>query len=137
MPNSWLKRKVQAGERLMGFGHRIYRTRDPRADALKAAVQRLRGLPGINTRLASAGKVEAAALAVLRTEKPDRQLETNVEFFTALLLEAAGFPPSAFTCIFAAGRVAGWVAHAREQRASGRLIRPQSRYIGPPTDLAA
>lgn len=127
----WLQQQVRAGERLMGFGHRIYKTRDPRADALKAAVGRLRGLPFVNDRLAFAEAVEAEALSVLRAEKPGRSLDTNVEFFTALLLEAAGFPPEAFTCVFAAGRVAGWIAHAREQREVGRLIRPQSLYVGP------
>ncbi|HET7575594.1 MAG TPA: citrate synthase [Sphingomicrobium sp.] len=134
---AWLVREVRGGGRLMGFGHRIYRTRDPRADALKAALRRLQDLPRTSARLAFAEAVEKTALAVLRAEKPGRSLETNVEFFTALLLEAVGFPPDAFTCLFAAGRVAGWIAHAREQRVSGRLIRPQSRYIGPPADLAA
>jgi citrate synthase len=115
----------------MGFGHRIYRVRDPRADALKAAVRQLdlssSGRPG---RLALAEAVEAAALAILKERKPDRPLDTNVEFYTALLLEALGLPPAAFTCVFAMGRTAGWLAHAREQVASGRLIRPQSRYVG-------
>jgi citrate synthase len=122
----------------MGFGHRIYRVRDPRADALKAAVRRLAGdsdaLPG---RLAFAEAVEAAALAILKERKPDRSLDTNVEFYTALLLEALAFPPAAFTCVFAMGRVAGWIAHAREQLAGGRLIRPQSRYVGPTPRLVA
>jgi citrate synthase len=75
--------------------------------------------------------VEAAALAVLKRRKPDRALETNVEFYTALLLEALGFPRDAFTAVFATGRVAGWIAHAREQAATRRLVRPQSRYVGP------
>ena len=128
----WIERALARGDRLMGFGHRIYRVRDPRADALKAAVRRL-GLassarPG---RLALAEAVEAAALAILRDRKPDRPLDTNVEFYTALLLEALGLPPAAFTCVFAMGRSAGWIAHAREQLAGGRLIRPQSHYIGP------
>ncbi|WP_368855972.1 citrate/2-methylcitrate synthase, partial [Escherichia coli] len=70
----------------------------------------------------------------LKRAKPDRVLQTNVEFYTALLLEAAGFPEEAFTCVFAAGRTAGWIAHAREQLATGRLMRPQSRYIGPVPD---
>jgi citrate synthase len=74
--------------------------------------------------------VEAAALAILKEKKPDRPLDTNVEFYTALLLEA-GLPPAAFTCVFAMGRSAGWLAHAREQLLGGRLIRPQSTYVGP------
>jgi citrate synthase len=106
--------------------------RDPRADALKAAVRRLTEAsdtkPG---RLAFAEAVEAAALAILKERKPNRPLDTNVEFYTALLLEALAYPPSAFTCVFATGRVAGWIAHAREQLVGGRLIRPQSHYIGP------
>lgn len=130
---AWLRAAVDDGERLMGFGHRIYRTRDPRADALKAAV---RQLPRTAGRLAFAEQVEATALAVLRAHKPDRVLETNVEFYTALLLEAVGFPADAFTAVFAMGRVAGWIAHAREQALTGRLIRPQSRYI-PPASAAA
>ncbi|WP_354401637.1 citrate/2-methylcitrate synthase [Variovorax sp. OAS795] len=72
-----------------------------------------------------------AALAILREKKPGRALETNVEFYTALLLEALGFGRESFTCVFAAGRVSGWVAHAREQVKKGRLIRPQSVYVGP------
>jgi citrate synthase len=134
----WLEGALLRGDRLMGFGHRIYRVRDPRADALKAAVSRLAAgsnvLPG---RLALAEAVEAAALAVLKARKPDRTLDTNVEFYTALLLEALGFPADAFTCVFAAGRTAGWIAHAREQVLTGRLIRPESRYIGPAPRLAA
>ncbi len=123
---------LAAGNRLMGFGHRIYRVRDPRADALKSALQHLGAAGGGNTeRLALAETVEREALALLRQKKPDRPLETNVEFFTALLLEALGFPREAFTGVFAAGRVGGWLAHAHEQVAKGRLIRPQSRYIGP------
>jgi citrate synthase len=134
----WLERALARGDRLMGFGHRIYRVRDPRADALKAAVRRLSsasgGLPG---RLAFAEAVERAALEILRAHKPDRPLDTNVEFYTALLLEALGLPPSSFTCVFAMGRVAGWLAHAREQLAGGRLIRPQSVYVGPEVRVAA
>jgi len=131
--HAWLGDRVQRGERLMGFGHRIYRVRDPRADALKAAVRRL----GSGGRLAFAEAVERAALDVLRTHKPHRPLETNVEFYTALLLEALGFPPHAFTGVFAAGRMAGWLAHAREQALTGRLLRPRSRYVGPVPGLAA
>ena len=128
---AWLEAALDRGDRLMGFGHRVYRVRDPRADALKRAVRTLiegsNVLPG---RLAFAEAVEQAALGILKDRKPDRSLETNVEFYTALLLEALAIPPSAFTCVFAMGRVAGWIAHAREQLRAGRLIRPQSRYVG-------
>jgi citrate synthase len=124
---AWLGAALERGERLMGFGHRIYRVRDPRADALKAAYRTIGG----GERLALAEAVEAAALDALRKAKPDRPLDTNVEFYTALLLEALEFPAEAFTCVFAAGRTAGWIAHAREQATTGRLIRPQSAYVGP------
>ncbi|UVK42220.1 citrate synthase/methylcitrate synthase [Mesorhizobium sp. AR07] len=133
----WLRDEVAHGERIMGFGHRIYRVRDPRADVLKAVVRQLGGEGETGRRLAFAEKVEQAALDVLRVAKPSRSLQTNVEFYTALLLEAAGFPKEAFSNVFAAGRVAGWIAHAREQQATGRLIRPQSRYVGPVPDLVA
>ena len=118
---------LDRGERLPGFGHRIYRVRDPRADALKGALATLQR----TERLTLALEVERTALRLLRARKPDRPLETNVEFFTALLLDALGFPRDAFTAVFAMGRVAGWIAHAREQAISGRLIRPKSRYVGP------
>ncbi|MGF7171326.1 citrate synthase [Sphingobium xanthum] len=133
---AWLGDLVRSGERIMGFGHRIYRVRDPRADALKAAVRRLAG-NGDNARLRFAELVEASALSVLRELKPHRPLQTNVEFYTSLLLEAVGFPPDAFTGVFAAGRMTGWLAHAREQALTGRLIRPKSRYVGPDVDMAA
>ena len=136
---AWIENALDKGDRLMGFGHRVYRVRDPRADALKRAV-RLLIADGSNStpgRLAFAEAVEQAALAILKARKPDRSLQTNVEFYTALLLESLAFPADAFTCVFAAGRVAGWVAHAREQLAGGRLIRPQSRYVGPVPKVAA
>jgi citrate synthase len=125
---TWLEAAMSRGEKLMGFGHRIYRVRDPRADVLKAAVRRLKGR---DNRIALAEAVEAAALNVLARHKPGRRLDTNVEFYTALLLEAVGIPREGFTPFFAAGRVAGWVAHAMEQARTGRIIRPQSRYVGP------
>jgi citrate synthase len=131
---AWIEAALDRGDRLMGFGHRIYRVRDPRADALKGAVRWLDARQG---RLEFAEAVEAAALAILAERKPNRPLDTNVEFYTALLLEALQFPPSAFTCVFAMGRVAGWLAHAREQLAGGRLIRPQSVYVGPMPQKAA
>jgi len=133
---AWLEASLARGDRLMGFGHRVYRVRDPRADALKRVVKALgegsNRLPG---RLALAEAVEAAALAILRERQPDRSLQTNVELYTGLLLEALRFPQAAFTCIFAMARVSGWIAHAREQQAGGRLIRPQSRYVGPPPGI--
>ena len=130
--SSWLQEALDRGERLMGFGHRVYRVRDPRADALKEALKRLAQSGQVDTkRLQLAESVEAAALDLLARKKPNRPLQTNVEFYTALLLEALGIPREAFTCVFAAGRSGGWIAHAREQVLNGRLIRPQSRYVGP------
>ena len=125
---SYLREKVRAGDRLMGFGHRVYRVRDPRADVLKNAVVQLR--EGKN-RIRFAEQVEQAALRVLAEMKPGRRLDTNVEFYTALLLDAIGLARESFTPVFAMGRVVGWTAHILEQEKSGRLIRPQSRYVGP------
>jgi citrate synthase len=135
---AWLERALDRGDRLMGFGHRVYKVRDPRADALKRAVRALaKASHAPPFRLILAEAVEAAALEVLRERKPTRSLQTNVELYTALILEALSLPPSVFTCVFAMGRVAGWIAHAREQLAGGRLIRPQSRYVGPAPRAAA
>lgn len=125
---SWIDGALSRGERLMGFGHRVYRVRDPRADALKAAVARL---PGTSGRIAFAEHVERAVLGRLAQKYPQRRLETNVEFYTALLLEALGLPREAFTPVFACGRILGWTAHAREQIGEGRLVRPRSVYRGP------
>ena len=134
----WLEAALARGERLMGFGHRIYRVREPRADAIKAALEMLAQSGGLDSsRLQLAEAVERAAIDVLSRHKPERLLQTNLEFYTALLLEALRFPREAFTCIFAAGRAGGWVAHAREQALRGRLIRPSSRYVGPQTSKAA
>ncbi|WP_457585268.1 citrate synthase/methylcitrate synthase [Ensifer canadensis] len=129
---AWLNQALDRGERLMGFGHRVYRVRDPRADALKLALKPLIEAGQVDrerTELANA--VEQAALAILKERKPDRPLDVNVEFYTALLLDALGFPRDAFTGVFAIGRTIGWIAHAREQALKGRLIRPRSVYVGP------
>jgi citrate synthase len=135
---AWLETALDRGDRLMGFGHRVYRVRDPRADALKSAARRLaRAGSDRDGRLALAEAIETAALRILARRKPNRPLKTNVEFYTALLLEALSFPREAFTAVFAMGRVGGWIAHAREQALSGRLIRPQSLYIGPRPERAA
>lgn len=125
---AWLAARLEAGERLMGFGHRAYRVRDPRADVLRQAIATL-GAADERSSLAAA--VERAALDALARSKIGRRLDVNVEFYTALLLERLGLPRAGFTAVFAAGRVAGWAAHALEQRATGRLIRPDSRYVGP------
>ena len=127
---AYLREKLGRGERLMGFGHRIYRTRDPRADALAAAAERLYTTDGDRELYALALDVERTALRLLAEHRPGRNLQTNVEFYTALLLHGLGLPTELFTPTFAAGRVAGWTAHCFEQRALDRLIRPQSEYVG-------
>jgi citrate synthase len=127
---AWLEARLARGERIMGMGHRIYRTRDPRAAVLERALRGLdRGAVG-GARLDLARAVEREAEALLAARHPDRPLKANVEFYTAVLLEAVGLPREAFTPTFAVGRVGGWLAHAREQRARGRLLRPASRYVG-------
>ena len=123
----WVDAALARGERMMGFGHRVYRVRDPRADVLKTAVE---ALASNGTDLPFAGEVEAYIRSALRKKNPDRPLETNVEFFTAILLDALAIPRQAFTPIFAVARAAGWTAHAREQQRTGRLIRPSSSYVG-------
>ncbi|MBP1850004.1 citrate synthase [Rhizobium halophytocola] len=129
---AWLNAALDRGDRLMGFGHRVYRVRDPRADALKQALRPLIASGQVDSgRIELAEAIEAAALDILKTRKPDRPLDVNVEFYTALLLESLGFPRDAFTGVFAIGRMTGWIAHAREQALEGRLIRPSSVYIGP------
>ena len=127
---AYLREKLGRGERLMGFGHRIYRVRDPRADVLAAAAERLYTTDGDRELYELALEVEQVALALLAEHKPGRNLQTNVEFYTALLLHGLGLPTQLFTPTFAAGRVAGWTAHCSEQRALDRLIRPQSVYVG-------
>jgi len=130
---AWITHRLAHGERIMGFGHRVYRVRDPRADVLSAALNRLnpRG-----KRLDLARAVESAALHALAIHRPERRLETNVEFYTAMLLETLGIPGPAFTAVFAMGRIVGWIAHSMEQRRNGRLMRPSSIYVGPRPTLA-
>ena len=125
-----LREKLARGERLMGFGHRVYRVRDPRADVLAEAAERFYDNGGDRSLYDLARSVEATALRVLHEHKPDRRLDTNVEFYTALLLHGLDLPVELFTPTFAVGRAAGWVAHGLEQLANGRLIRPQSQYVG-------
>ncbi len=130
-----LRAKLQAGERLMGFGHRVYKVRDPRAEVLGRAA-RLLFQDGSATEqdrrlFALAQEVESVAIRLLDEHKPGRRLRTNVEFYTALLLHGIGLPSDLFTPIFAMARTGGWIAHAREQLEEGRLIRPRLLYQGP------
>ena len=126
-----IRRKLDAGERLMGFGHRVYKVRDPRADVLARAAERMFTRGGDMSLYALARSVEAEALRLLEVYKPGRRLQTNVEFYTALLLHGLGFDVALFTPTFAISRVSGWIAHAFEQRRANRIIRPQSEYDGP------
>jgi citrate synthase len=122
----WVKRALDQGERLMGFGHRVYRAEDPRARVLRRTAREI-GAP----RLEVAEQLEQAALAELKARKPDRVLATNVEFWSAVVLDYADVPPELFTPMFSCARVAGWAAHILEQKRDGRLIRPTARYVGP------
>ena len=125
-----LREKLGRGERLMGFGHRVYKVRDPRADVLAAAAELLYATDGDEALYGLALEVERTAVALLAEHKPGRNLQTNVEFYTALLLHGLGLPTELFTPTFAVGRVAGWTAHCFEQLERGHLIRPQSEYVG-------
>lgn len=125
-----LRQKIANGERLMGFGHRVYKVRDPRADVLAAAAERMFTRAGDMHLYELARAVERTALHLLEEHKPGRNLQTNVEFYTALLLHGLGLEVPLFTPTFAISRVAGWTAHCFEQRRVGRLIRPQSVYVG-------
>jgi citrate synthase len=117
---------LDRGERLMGFGHRVYRAEDPRARVLRATARELE-----SPRVEVAEALEQAALAELAERHPERVLATNVEFWSAVVLDIAEIPPPLFPAMFASARVAGWSAHILEQKRSGRLIRPSARYVGP------
>jgi citrate synthase len=128
----WVRDELQAGRRIMGFGHRVYKVRDPRADVLSKTVAAMNTAALEDRQLFDlARSVEQTVLKVLEEVKPGRNLRTNVEFYTALVLQAVGLEPRSFVATFACGRVAGWCAHVIEQHAEDHLIRPQSEYIGP------
>ncbi|MBK9738283.1 MAG: citrate synthase 2 [Actinobacteria bacterium] len=122
----YVKGVLNRGERLMGFGHRVYRAQDPRAKVLRRTARDLQA-----PRYEVAVALEQAALAELRERRPDRVLETNVEFWAAIMLDFAEVPPQMFTSMFTCARLAGWSAHILEQKRTGRLIRPSARYVGP------
>lgn len=135
---AWLAAELAAGRRLMGLGHRVYRVRDPRARVLETALAALEAAGVASRYLALARAVERAAVEALDAHRPERRLRTNVEFYTAVLLDALGIPRALFTPVFAAARCAGWLAHVAEERAVDRLIRPRQRYVGPlPADVGA
>jgi citrate synthase len=128
----YVKGLLDRGERLMGFGHRVYRAEDPRARLLRRTAKEL-GSP----RFEVAEDLERVALAELKARKPDRVLATNVEFWSAVVLDVAEIPPDLYPAMFACARVAGWSAHIVEEKQTGRLIRPSAQYIGPPSRPAS
>ena len=125
-PEKWVRDTLDAGKRIMGFGHRVYRAEDPRSRILKRTAQEL-GSPQIEI----AEQLEEAALAELERRHPERPLKTNVEYYSALVLDVAEIPPPLAPAMFACSRVAGWSAHILEQKRTGRLFRPSARYVGP------
>jgi citrate synthase len=130
-PEGWVRAALDRGERLMGFGHRVYRAEDPRARVLRRTARELG-----SARFEIAEALERAALEELRARKPDRVLATNVEFWSAVILDLADVPPALFTSMFTCARVAGWSAHILEQKREGRLIRPTAVYVGEPPRAA-
>ncbi|MDX8152726.1 citrate synthase 2 [Patulibacter brassicae] len=122
---AWVKEAMDRGERLMGFGHRVYRAEDPRARVLRRTAKEIGA-----GRFEVAEALEQAALAELQARKPDRVLATNVEFWSAVVLDTAAVPAELFTPMFTCARVAGWSAHILEQKREGRLIRPSAKYVG-------
>ena len=127
---SYLRQKLDRGERLMGFGHRVYKVRDPRAEVLSQAAERFYRTDGNMELYNLVRSVEQTAVALLAEYKPGRNLQTNVEFYTALLLHGLDLPTDLFTPTFAIGRAGGWTAHCFEQIENGRLIRPKALYVG-------
>ena len=127
---AYLRKKLKGGERLMGFGHRVYKVRDPRADVLSTAASLLDKSGEFEETYSLARHVEKVAVGLLAEYKPGRRLQTNVEFYTALLLHGLGLEPELFTPTFAVSRVAGWLAHCFEQLETGRILRPTSSYVG-------
>jgi len=122
----WVEEALESGERIMGFGHRIYRAEDPRSRILKRTAKEL-GSPHVDV----AEALESAALEALQKRHPERVLATNVEYYSAVVLDVAEIPPSLAPAMFACSRVAGWSAHILEQKKTGRLFRPSARYVGP------
>ena len=122
----WVKDALESGKRIMGFGHRVYRAEDPRSRVLKRTAKEL-GAANVDV----AEELEAVALRVLQERHPERVLATNVEYYSAVVLDSAEIPPPLAPAMFACSRVAGWSAHILEQKKTGRLFRPSARYVGP------
>jgi citrate synthase len=127
-PEQYIRDLIDRGERIMGFGHRVYRAYDPRAAALRKVAEGMEHKPEW---LQLAIQVEDMALRLLAERHPDRPLKTNVEFYAAPVLQGVGLTPDLFPATFSLARHAGWTAHVLEQAASNRLIRPDVRYVGP------
>ena len=125
-PERWVREALESGKRIMGFGHRIYRAEDPRSRILKRTAKEL-GAPQVEV----AEKLEEVALKALQEKSPDRVLATNVEYYSAIVLDVAEIPPPLAPAMFACSRVAGWSAHILEQKRTGRLFRPSAKYVGP------
>jgi len=125
-----IRETLEAGDRLMGFGHRVYKVRDPRAEVLSTAAETFYEAGGDSAFFELAMAVEDVSVDLLAEYKPGRNLETNVEFYTAVLLHGVGIPQELFTPTFAIARAGGWTAHCLQQLDDNRLIRPRSRYIG-------
>jgi citrate synthase len=123
---TWVRDALASGKRIMGFGHRVYRAEDPRSRVLKRTAKEL-GAPNIEI----AEELEAVALRVLQERHPERVLATNVEYYSAVVLDVADIPPPLAPAMFACSRVAGWSAHILEQKRTGRLFRPSAKYVGP------
>jgi citrate synthase len=129
-PEGWVQDRLDSGERLMGFGHRVYRVRDPRAAVLQDAAEDFYADGGDTEFFETVQAFEDVAVEALAKEHPNRTLETNVEFYTAALLNGVGVPKELFTASFAVSRVGGWMAHALEQLEDNRLVRPRAEYVG-------
>jgi citrate synthase len=125
--DAWVRNAVESGDKIMGFGHRVYKTDDPRSVLMRSVARRLGG-----DRQALATQVEQTVVDVLAELKPGRELYANVEFYAGVVMEASGLPPELFTPTFASSRVIGWCANILEQAADNRIIRPSARYVGPP-----
>jgi citrate synthase len=125
-PERWVREALASGRRIMGFGHRVYRAEDPRSRILKRTAQEL-GSPQVEV----AEQLEQVALRALQERHPERVLATNVEYYSAIVLDIAEIPPPLAPAMFACSRVAGWSAHILEQQRTGRLFRPAARYVGP------
>jgi citrate synthase len=124
----WIREALSRGERLMGFGHRVYRAYDPRAAALRQVAE---GLSDVADWLVKAIAVEEIALRLLKEHRPDLSIKTNVEYYTAAVLQGVGLAPDLFPATFALARHAGWTAHCLEQAELNVLIRPDVAYVGP------